>query len=53
VRTKSRNQFAKYEDNPAKAQRANKARRVQAIHAKTATTRKDFLHRRGSPTPSA
>jgi putative transposase len=38
--------FAKYEDELAKAQRANKARRVQAIHAKIANTRKDFLHKK-------
>jgi transposase len=37
--------FAKYEDDLAKAQRANKARRVQAIHAKIVNTRKDFLHK--------
>jgi len=37
--------FAKYEDDLATAQRANKARRVQAIHAKIVNTRKDFLHK--------
>jgi putative transposase len=38
-------EFAEYEANLAKAQRANKARRVKAIHAKIANTRKDFLHK--------
>lgn len=37
--------FAKYEAELASAQRANKKRRVQAIHAKIANTRKDFLHK--------
>jgi transposase len=37
--------FAKYEDKLAVAQRAGKKRRVQAIHAKIANTRKDFLHK--------
>ena len=37
--------FAKYEAQLAVAQRANKTRRVQAIHAKIANTRKDFLHK--------
>jgi transposase len=37
--------FAKSEDELAMAQRANKKRRVKAIHAKIANTRKDFLHR--------
>ena len=37
--------FAKYEADLARAQRANKARRVKAIHAKIANTRKHFLHR--------
>jgi putative transposase len=37
--------FAKYEAQLAVAQRANKTRRVQAIHAKIANTGKDFLHR--------
>lgn len=37
--------FAKYEAQLAIAQRANKARRVQAIHAKIANTRKNFLHK--------
>lgn len=37
--------FAKYEIDLATAQRANKARRVAAIHAKIANTRKDFLHK--------
>jgi transposase len=37
--------FAKYEDDLATPQRANKARRVQAIHAKIVNTRKDFLHK--------
>ena len=40
--------FAKYETELATAQRANKARRVQAIHAKIANTRKDFLHKETS-----
>jgi putative transposase len=35
----------KYENKLAVAQRANKKRRVKAIHAKIANTRKDFLHR--------
>ena len=34
--------FAKYEADLARAQRANKARRVKAIHAKIANTRKHF-----------
>jgi hypothetical protein len=37
--------FATYEAALAMAQRANKARRVKAIHAKIANTRKDFLHK--------
>jgi len=37
--------FAKYEAELATAQRANKARRVTAIDAKIANTRKDFLHK--------
>ena len=37
--------FARYEATLAVAQRANKARRVQALHAKIANTRKDFLHK--------
>jgi putative transposase len=37
--------FVKYENKLAVAQRANKKRRVKAIHAKIANTRKDFLHR--------
>jgi len=37
--------FAKYEAELTVAQRANKTRRVQAIHAKIANTRKDFLHK--------
>ena len=37
--------FARYEAELAVAQRANKARRVQALHAKIANTRKDFLHK--------
>src|SRR5262249_54440579 len=36
--------FARYEAELVVAQRANKARRVAAIHAKIANTRKDFLH---------
>jgi putative transposase len=37
--------FASYEAELAVAQRANKARRRAAIHAKIANTRKDFLHK--------
>jgi transposase len=37
--------FAKYEADLAVAQRANKTRRVQVIHAKIANTRADFLHK--------
>ena len=37
--------FARYEAELAVAQRANKASRVQALHAKIANTRKDFLHK--------
>jgi putative transposase len=37
--------FAKSEADLAMAQRANKARRVAAIHAKIANARKDFLHK--------
>src|SRR5215471_20642615 len=36
--------FARYQAELVVAQRANKARRVAAIHAKIANTRKDFLH---------
>ena len=37
--------FAKFENALAVAQRANKKRRVQAIHAKLANSRRNFLHR--------
>ena len=37
--------FAAYEAELATAQRANKARRVKAIHARIANTRRDFLHK--------
>ena len=37
--------FAKYEDALRCAQRAGKKRRTQAIHAKIANSRKDFLHK--------
>jgi transposase len=37
--------FAKYEAELAAAQRANKTRRILAIHAKIADTRRDFLHK--------
>ena len=37
--------FAKHEDALASAQRAGKKRRTQAIHAKIANSRKDFLHK--------
>jgi putative transposase len=45
VKVENSRQFAKYQTDLAKAQRANKARRVQAIHAKIANSRKDFLHK--------
>jgi transposase len=37
--------LAKYDDALASAQRAGKKRRTQAIHAKIANSRKDFLHK--------
>jgi putative transposase len=45
VKVENSRQFTKYQADLAKAQRANKARRVQAIHAKIANSRKDFLHK--------
>lgn len=38
--------FATSEERLAKAQRANKSRLAQTIHAKIANARKDFLHKR-------
>ena len=42
------NAFKRYEKKLAEAQRANKKHRVQALHAKIANTRKDYLHKKST-----